>query len=494
MVVAGAREQSPVRDLVPFLLVVAMWASLTLDGLFTFFSGDDLMNLYKVFTEPSHPPLKGILHFWSSDYYRPLGGLVYLGLYEGFGFDPRPFRIAGFAILLGNLWLGLHVLWRLLGSPRRAALALLLMAYNARMNDLYLNFGTVYEALCFAFYYGAFLWWMRIRDGGRSPRPVEHAGILSLYLLALGAKEMAVSFPVVLLAYELLLAPRDAPWREHSLAAARRVAPYVLLTVVFLVGKLQGPESLARLDAYRPSMDLGSYLHASSHYLNNVFLVDWCSPGRAAAAILGALALTVATGSPQALFGLVLFLVSLLPVSFIVPRSGFVLYLGTLGLGTWAVALLDWAAARWRRQGAAVASEGWPAFLIALALLWPIHYHFKQVFDGHVKGFIRRNQDFYESFLRTGLRPLPGDRVLLLNDPYDDDVYDPLFLLALARHDPTLELHRATDPSRSLEPLSRYAYVLEYAGGEMTVLKSPGRIAPGLERAAARLGARLPPD
>ncbi len=478
---------------VRFALVVALFVFLAGDGLFTFFTGDDLMNLYKVFVADPGYVRDGLLRFWSSDYYRPLGGLAYIALYRAFGFDPLPFRVAGFVLLLANLALAWVVLAKLLGSRERGALAVLLVAYNARMDDLYLNFGTVYEMLCFSFYYLAFLAWITARGAGRPLGLRRHVAVLALYLLALSGKEMAVSLPLALLAWELLLAPRsEGRWPRHVLAAGERVVPSALLTMVFLAGKLHGPESLAQLDAYKPVLSLDAYLQAMSHYFNNAFLLDWCTPARAAWALVASLALSLILRDRHALFGWTLFVASLLPVSFITPRSGFVLYVGTIGLGLWLVAVLARALPSRAPLAAAAGVESVPVFLAALAFTACVGLHFKAVFDGGVRRYIDRNAAFHAGFERLGLVVPKGAHILLLDDPYDADVYDPLFLLALAHADPALEVHRAKMPSRELEPLARYDFVLDDREDGWRVLKAPGRLSPELAAVSVRLGHRLP--
>ena len=56
--------------------------------------------------------------------------------------------------------------------------ATLISAYHARFADLYYNIGTIYDLLCFSFFYGAFLYYVKIRQSGRMPEVMEMAGIL----------------------------------------------------------------------------------------------------------------------------------------------------------------------------------------------------------------------------------------------------------------------------------------------------------------------------
>src|SRR5580704_8452188 len=73
------------------------------DAVTRFFSGDDLENLSKYWQHPLSHWLTGLFRFWSSSYYRPLGGVVYLALFNTFGFHALPFKIVLFSLLALNM-------------------------------------------------------------------------------------------------------------------------------------------------------------------------------------------------------------------------------------------------------------------------------------------------------------------------------------------------------------------------------------------------------
>src|SRR4051812_12910409 len=141
------------------------------------------------------------LRYWSTAY-RPLGGLFYVALYRIFGFHPLPFRAACFGLLALNLGLLGRFTFRLSGSREVAFLAMLLGGYHAWFVDLYYSTGTVYDLLCYAFFLGAFDVYLGIREQGRDLTWRDVAIVTVLYVCALNAKEMAVTFPVLLAIYE----------------------------------------------------------------------------------------------------------------------------------------------------------------------------------------------------------------------------------------------------------------------------------------------------
>src|SRR5690349_5715415 len=138
------------------------------DGLFAYFTPDDMMNLYDSWFRP----------IWDTDRY--LGILVYRALFALAGFNPLPYRAVCMGLLLANLGLLYLFCVRLTRSREIGALACLIGAYHAHLADLYYSTGTIYDLLCAALYLGAFVYYARARDCG-GPRWREMAVFLILY-------------------------------------------------------------------------------------------------------------------------------------------------------------------------------------------------------------------------------------------------------------------------------------------------------------------------
>src|ERR1039457_129364 len=112
---------------VRLLAVLALAASLlyfavsAADGLHAYFSGDDggnLLNLHKCFESSPGRILVSLV----DGSYRPLGGAFYVTLYRLAGFNPLPFRVVCFGLMLINVGLAFTVLRRLSGSVEAALL------------------------------------------------------------------------------------------------------------------------------------------------------------------------------------------------------------------------------------------------------------------------------------------------------------------------------------------------------------------------------------
>jgi len=88
-------------------------------GLQADFSHDDLMNIYKCWYPPvTQHVAETIAFFTFSESYRPVGSLFYRLLFETYGMQALPYRMACYGLLLLNLWLAYCVVRRLVNSVK----------------------------------------------------------------------------------------------------------------------------------------------------------------------------------------------------------------------------------------------------------------------------------------------------------------------------------------------------------------------------------------
>ena len=115
--------------------------------------------------------------------------------------------MACYAILLLNIWLAFRFVEMLTESTEIAALAAFVFSYHNHFMDLYQNGGTIYELLCFAFYIAALTGYIAVRRTGSSLSFLQTLVLAALSIAALNSKEMAVTLPLALWAYELVWWP-----------------------------------------------------------------------------------------------------------------------------------------------------------------------------------------------------------------------------------------------------------------------------------------------
>ncbi len=288
------------------------------------------MNTWRAWRDPLPHILKeNIFFFLYPTYYRPLGTLFYHTFFSTFGLHALPYRLCILAFLLANIYLVYACARRISWSREIAGVTALLHAFHLGFTPIYRNTGTCYDIICCFFYLSALLLYLRIRQQDRFLRPLEQVAVLGLLICALDAKEIAVTLPAIIGIYELLYHP-PAEYKPRILAAwlfrEGRVACWgLLLDLAFIAGKIYWPTGVGRTTAqYKVSLSLATYLQTMRHDLDEVF-VTWSTNLLRPRNLVILLLLLVLYAWRSRLahfrFGLLFWLVGVLPVDFIPPRS-----------------------------------------------------------------------------------------------------------------------------------------------------------------------------
>jgi hypothetical protein len=159
----------------------AFFLHYTLDGLASWFSSDDLMNLHGSLSRLVPDSARGgkvpmpvvgwdlirdNLVFWSA-HQRPLGATFYHTVYALWGFNPLPFRVVALILISLNLWLMFAIVRKISESVETAIWAMFLTGLHARFVLLYYDTGMIYDVLAFFFYYSALLYYLHLRGSSK---------------------------------------------------------------------------------------------------------------------------------------------------------------------------------------------------------------------------------------------------------------------------------------------------------------------------------------
>lgn len=326
-------------------LIAAYLAVLVWPGFTMHFAPDDMQNLYTYWSAGVWKVIYANLLFATS-FYRPMGGLFYLPMFKVFGFNPVPYRIV-ISILLGtNVWLLYCFARRITGSRECAGFATPLGCFHSTATGVYGSNAMIYEVLCFSFLVGTLLYYVRIRESGRGLGFRELIILVLLFMGALNSKEMAVVLPAILVLYELLY-HRSRPWMLRELGA---IVLTGAMSAIYLLGKLFGANTLARFEAYRPTYTLQRYLETSGIYAGDLLLSP--QPLTPAMTILfwaGLIAAAFLLRRRNMVFGAGFAFLSFLPLNFVPPREGFVLYIPLVGFAIYGADLIVFLLDRVRR-------------------------------------------------------------------------------------------------------------------------------------------------
>jgi hypothetical protein len=470
------------------LFIACFFLSFTWRGLLIYFTGDDLMNLYGYWIKPVGALVKGNVFFWTP-YYRPFGGIIYRTSFAIFGFNPYPIYVVFFAAMLLNLWLAYMVFTRLGGSREIGAIATLVYCFHGKLDYLYYNAGSMYDVFCFLFYFLALLIYLRARLRGQLLSVWETLGFLVCLICALNSKEMAATLPVMVLLYELIFHPPDfrsvRALLRWSFREGRMALLGALCVLIYIPAKL-GPDGIAHDVAYIPAytwarwlQDTGTYLGDLLYRTDHTLPLDIAplSPLGIAGFYATLIVIALWMRSRAMWFGLLFFVITLLPVSFIPTRLGFVLYLPLAGLALYAaVCLVRFKESLYRLVSRALEQPAPPlgaalpvstsiALFLATALLfgvigyrnWPIAP------DPRNSPYKNTIADFSRLYPK-----LPhGSKLLFAHSALDYD-WDLVFLLRLYYRDTDLFLTEMNGPEGQRIPLNRlphYDHIFDYLDG-----------------------------
>jgi hypothetical protein len=426
----AARPGRWLKPAVVFLFA-AYFLAVSWEGLRAPFAADDMLALYSYW----HPrPLRFLVSqfmLWQG-YFRPLVGLFYLPIYRFWKLNPLPYHAALLMLLAIGAW-QLYRFARALGAKELpASIAALIACYHGGLANLYYNTVYVGDVLCGVFYWAAFAQYARIRSTGRLLTSWQTAAFLALYLCALNSKEMAITLPAMLLAYECLYhQPPPLRWKEIArwLRGPGRVLCVAgLLDVVCIYGKAFGKYALMGNPAYRPVYSWARVADFQERYLTNIFYRLERLDGFATCAIwLLVTYFAWRRNRPLHRFCWIYILLTPLPIEFLIGRDQANLYVTLAGWAIFAATLFtDWlpGAARvlageplFRRFGqprlaAILASAG------MIGLAWGAWNYNKSWIVATIPQLSPLTAEVLAQFRAVDPRVPPGSTVVFLEDPW----------------------------------------------------------------------------
>ncbi len=428
----NARTERLLLGMLLLIFTCFTWRLVTM-----FYTGDDLMNTSFLWGVNPWTIGKAQFMVWIP-MYRPLGGAIYQMFYAVFGFHPAPLYVFCWLLLAANVIFAYRFFKTIAGNAAEALLALSLTLVHGALRELYVSAGTMYDSLCFLFTTLGMVAYIRMRRD-RTRIPLSGALLVFLLcLLAMDSKESGVALPVLLAVYECIFILPEV-WQKR-VAWLRDIAPLygalAALSLAFVFLRVDRTPELTANTAYHTHPTLGSALTRIAEYFGMLTYGHLVFSAATAGALLAATALVALLARNRIMiFGWIFFVISIAPVSLIISRPGYVLYVPDLGLGLYlAAAIAGLVRPIPRAEFAAFA-------VVTIAMVWFHVRNWPQPIDPHNAEY-RLTEQF-----RREYPTLPrGTRLLFVKDDFPKDGFDILFNLRLLYHDRTLVAHRLQAP------------------------------------------------
>jgi hypothetical protein len=449
-------------------------------GLYVPLGFDDVMNLSFAW-EPPWLELGAALINPFTPFYRPTGSLWYRVMFEFFGLDPFPYRIAGYGLLILNLFLVYRLTARLTRSKEVGAMASLLFVFHGRLAPIYLNNGTVYDVLCATFSLATILLYVRWRAEDRDLSIRQRCVILVLFILALNAKEMAAFLPLVLFSYEVAYAPSGTRSRRWLVQHLGTLAIGIAIVAASAVAKMSERSVMHGNPPYMATFTISQFVDHWRSLLTDLLYVKGhgLTPLQVGLFWMCLFGLAALSGRRHVWFSVAFCFLGPIAILFFPFRGFFVMYLPNVGwcmlLATLLVRGREWLCGTLPRRQPLPANPFEPERLILFAVVAIMMLRIARHDDISAAALNTHDvgQDII-SWTTTDIldlnEPLPKKaKVLLLRDRFPRDAYGPQMMMRLLYNDRDLVVDRPSMMTSSPDQLS-YDRVLDYVDRRLTVV------------------------
>jgi hypothetical protein len=165
-------------------------------------------------------------------YYRPLYFLTYWVVYRLAGLQPLAFHLIQLVLYAATVWMLFRLGQELSLSAGVAFAGALLWAVHPLHVEVVAWISSLCDVGCTLFYFWAFRLFLRT-DKTTPEEPLSYLPSALVFLGALLFKEMAFSFPLLILAYWFFVSPRE-PWAKRMF----RLSPYAAAFCLYLVARI----------------------------------------------------------------------------------------------------------------------------------------------------------------------------------------------------------------------------------------------------------------
>ena len=431
------------RELAGLAAVVGWFVFLAHRALGFGFNPDDEMLMHFAISRSLKLNIESVPFFWNG-YIRPLGTIFYLVIYRVFGYWSPPYRIGAFALIAINIVLLYRFAKAMTGSVTAAFLVALAGCFHREIWEIYSSTGTIFDILCQSFILLALTFWVNQRG------PESWRSVAVIFILTIGAvdsKEMGVAIPVLLLLYDLLF--RRKSIRYIGIAATGAVV------AIFLLGRFAQPTAVTGNPAFTPIITFSHYLLTTQLYLNFLLLKPGLSELGAVIILVTACAVAVILRNRLMLFGLAFYVVTLLPMSFAMARSGYALYVPQTGALLFAAGLL---------LQAKLSRPVMAGLLVAGIMTSQLLGSYTLAATHAAPGYLPQVEAFTNGMRRAFPRLAPGTTLTVVNDPLPD-LYVPWYTVEALYDDPSLKVTRVVwDPAKGTEQLGDSRNTLFFSG------------------------------
>jgi len=327
--------------------------------------------------------------------------------------------------------------------------------FHGAMWTIYASTGTIYDILCQTFVLTAVILYVSGRSSGTVTWR-RAALIWLIHILAIGSKEMAYTLPLIFVCFELVFHPPRA-WPSVSLWVRRqlRVAGVTtMISVVSWIGRKASNNLTDQIYGYQTFLTVDSVLRSLRQYLYILsFKTVTFGSAQAVALVTVALLAAILVRSRVMLFGWLYAMVFAIPILIVPPRhSGYVLYIPFTGCALYLTGAIRCICSRLELAVRSQASHSYlcraaPAGVVLILFVFTtMVLHLEQRNSALARNFGPGGEGLVrvlsEDVFRRYPRLPPNTRIVLVNDAFQDERWQPMFVIQLTYGDRSLKISR----------------------------------------------------
>lgn len=175
---------------------------------------------------------------WS--YCRPTAMVIWRLGYALFGLNYVGYRFILFSLHVANVCLIFSLARRVMKNDMAAVISGLLFASHPIHSEVLCLLASLYDASCMTFFLATLVLFDRYLEAIVERRQVLRLCLITCVfeVLCLGAKEIGILLPVLMLAYDLCLRAHGKSFWAAIIAAIKRSAPFLVILAGYLVFRL----------------------------------------------------------------------------------------------------------------------------------------------------------------------------------------------------------------------------------------------------------------
>jgi hypothetical protein len=307
------------------------------------------------------------------------------------------------------------------------------------------------------------LYYVRIRQSGRTLRWHEIIVLVLLYAGAVDSKESGVILPALLLIYELLYV------RRFRIPELLPIAACGLLALAFVAAVMFGPGTLTKFDAYKPVWTVHQFLLTTRTYAAMLFFrTDMLKERTVELFWLVLFASGALLKRRDMLFGAALALIAYLPLNFVPVREGYALYIPLIGFSLWVAGLMTELFNRLPLQPSRRTAAAAILVLLVTGAMLKIHYRRSRDQEKILRSAQELSNNVIASMHRLHPQVEKGCRVLFVDNPWGEG-WDMYFIAKLYFNDKTLQV-AMTWPGKDIpygDAHTEFNHIFRWVNGTM---------------------------